>query len=567
MWRIWNCIPRVLRQHFHGPRASAGVCVEEERAELDPERCSRSNGEVCCHRPPDDLDKSSLCWRRRQNCGSSNEGNERRRADNDHHSWWHHHHPDFLSFFFGRCQALEAVTWGAAVVLGLQLSRHNLLQQYLEFLKNREKHQRWRTLLLRVAFAMPPDSGISPTMSILPAAETSVQSAQSKKKKKASPASETKASDISEDNKSLEDVMNDFMASCRQYTAMGSTVSGVLAAENGDMSAALKHLQLACQLGHGPAYFNLALCYQMGYGVEKDPKQAARYYCMAVEVGHVQSTFNLALMTMNGEGGVAKDKKRALELMNKAAMQGLAQAQTYLGVYYTEDEDNQQDYEQAASYFQAAADQNDAEGQYFLGICYENGWGVESSDVQAAQMYAAAAQSGHDGALYNLAAFHEHGLGGLKQDMDLAMYLYRQSAKTGNQSAEFRLQEAEARKAISEWHEQNSMEEFCQPVPSPIRRISHSSSPNLTDFVREGLTKLWMGNFGRWASTENVTESAHCDPKPTFILGSYDGGTDFSDHDFRVEMVGYGRVNIPDRCMSGLQRTATMPNLCIVSCP
>lgn len=34
------------------------------------------------------------------------------------------------------------------------------------------------------------------------------------------------------------------------------------------------------------------------------------------------------------------------------------QAQTYLGVYYTEDDNNQLDFQQAASFFRAAASQN-----------------------------------------------------------------------------------------------------------------------------------------------------------------------------------------------------------------
>nr|KAG5711563.1 hypothetical protein BaRGS_016745 [Batillaria attramentaria] len=244
---------------------------------------------------------------------------------------------------------------------------------------------------------MPPDFGVSSARSILQKTDTDVSSSKDKKKKKAARREEAKPAEF-EDEKSLEDVMQDFQASCRQYTAIGSSVSGIYAAEEGHLTDAVKHLQLSSQLGHAPSYFNLALCYQMGYGVEKDLNQAV---------------FNLALMTMNGEGGITKDKERAMELLNTAAMQGLAQAQTYLGVYYTEVEDDQQDFEQAASFFQAAADQDDAEGQYFLGICYENGWGVESSDEEAAKLYAAAAESGHDGALYNLAAFHEHGLGGI----------------------------------------------------------------------------------------------------------------------------------------------------------
>ncbi|KAK7503848.1 hypothetical protein BaRGS_00004971 [Batillaria attramentaria] len=564
MWRIWNSIPRVVRQHFHGPRASAGVYVEEERAELDTDRFTCSNHGSSCSVRSEDSDRHALCVCPEQKCGSSEEEGERRRADNEQQGWGHR--PDFWSFFFGRHRALEAVTWGAAVVLGLQLSRQNHLQQYLELLKNREKQQQWRWLVLRVAFAMPPDFGVSSARSILQKTDTDVSSSKDKKKKKAARREEAKPAEF-EDEKSLEDVMQDFQASCRQYTAIGSSVSGIYAAEEGHLTDAVKHLQLSSQLGHAPSYFNLALCYQMGYGVEKDLNQAATYYRMAADVGHAQAVFNLALMTMNGEGGITKDKERAMELLNTAAMQGLAQAQTYLGVYYTEVEDDQQDFEQAASFFQAAADQDDAEGQYLLGICYENGWGVESSDEEAAKLYAAAAESGHDGALYNLAAFHEHGLGGLKQDKKLAMDLYQQSAKSGNQSAEFRLQETDAHKAVSEWHELNSTEEFCQPVPPALRRSPHSSSPSLTDCVRDSLAKLWIGDFSRWSSVQNIPDSTSSESRPMFSVGGSDSAMNLADIQ-DGHMVGLSRLNIPDRCsVSGLQRTSTMPDLCFVPCP
>lgn len=74
--------------------------------------------------------------------------------------------------------------------------------------------------------------------------------------------------------------MHEFEDLCRQYAAMGNSIKGVHAAEQGNMSTAIRHLQLASQLGHAPAYFNLGLCYEMGYGVEKDSKQVIiRFYC------------------------------------------------------------------------------------------------------------------------------------------------------------------------------------------------------------------------------------------------------------------------------------------------
>ena len=71
--------------------------------------------------------------------------------------------------------------------------------------------------------------------------------------------------------------MQDFVSSCRQYAAVGNSVSGICAAEKGHMTTAVEHLKLACQLGHAPAYFNLAVCYEMGLGVVKDQKQVSNF--------------------------------------------------------------------------------------------------------------------------------------------------------------------------------------------------------------------------------------------------------------------------------------------------
>ena len=76
--------------------------------------------------------------------------------------------------------------------------------------------------------------------------------------------------------------MQEFESSCRQYAAVGSSVSGVCAAEQGQLDSAVKELQLACELGHAPACFNLALCYQEGLGVEANSKQVP--FCLLYDL-------------------------------------------------------------------------------------------------------------------------------------------------------------------------------------------------------------------------------------------------------------------------------------------
>lgn len=57
---------------------------------------------------------------------------------------------------------------------------------------------------------------------------------------------------------------------CQEYAAVGSSISGIYAADQGNMTSAIEHLKLASSLGHAPAYFNLGLCFEMGCGVSKD---------------------------------------------------------------------------------------------------------------------------------------------------------------------------------------------------------------------------------------------------------------------------------------------------------
>ncbi|XP_025087387.1 death ligand signal enhancer-like isoform X1 [Pomacea canaliculata] len=449
MWRIWNSFPRVFRQQLHGPRASAGVYVEEEKAESDIEKYAEIHKSCVITCPSQHVfRKLAQCFQKSQEVDPQKEAGERARADHDQQDWWQHYADSFWFRLFSRYRTFEAVTWGTAAILGLQLSRKPNLKQYIDLFGDRDQRQQCRGLLLRMAFAMAPDCGsLTATKAIVQQHDEQPTNA-SYVREKTENVSTHQNKPFEE--QSLDDIMQEFQGMCQEYAAVGSSISGIYAADQGNMTSAIEHLKLASSLGHAPAYFNLGLCFEMGCGVSKDMEKAAECYRMAAEAGHTQSVFNLALMTLKGEGGMEEDRQKGVQLLTQAAQQGLAQAQTYLGVYYTEDDDDQQDFTKAVSYFKAAADQNDAEGQYLLGICYENGWGTENDEAAAGKMYSAAAKSGHDGALYNLAAFHEYGLGGLMQDMDLATELYQRAAAEGNASAQQRLQQINSQTTLSQ---------------------------------------------------------------------------------------------------------------------
>ncbi|XP_071086922.1 uncharacterized protein [Haliotis cracherodii] len=537
MWRIFNGIPRAIRQHVHGPRAATGICKEEEQHvehELDRvDSCSWfERSRRCVSSPPESK-------------GDKGEGQGTDR-DND---WWNNIHRDWFPFC-GRHTALEAVTWGAAVVLGIQLSRPRWSDGCIRSPpSSKGLPPRRPSLLFQVAFALPGKT----------------TTAQSVKQTRARQLDTT--DQPGKEDGALSDVLKDFEDICKKYTALGKSVLGLRFAQEGDMSEAVKHMEESSRLGHASAQFNLGLCFEMGKGVEVDLKKAAEYYRMAGEDGHAKALYNLALLHLKGEGGMKKDTPTAMLLLEQAAQSGLTEAQTYMGVYYTEEE--QQDMKKAVKFFTQAAEQHDPEAQYFLAICYEQGWGVEVNECKAAHLYSMSAQSGHDGAMYNLAVFHEHGLGGIPKDGISALHLYKKAAAQGNESAKFKLQEWQAQAAVWEWKAENDDLEASggnnSLRPPKILLNPSKSSPSVTEYVRQNIGELCIGAVR--PASEPVFPPQH------IIVTSPEGRSKSEQVLFylRPEEVdksddadsGYGSppALTPNSSGVGLHRNATMPDL------
>ena len=88
------------------------------------------------------------------------------------------------------------------------------------------------------------------------------------------------------------------------------------------------HSQLDSQ-----SQFSLGGCYQYGWGVEKDPGEAIRWYKKAAEQGYVKAQYILGNCYKDGEG-VEQDPAEAAKWYSKAAEQGDANAQFNLGRFY-----------------------------------------------------------------------------------------------------------------------------------------------------------------------------------------------------------------------------------------
>ena len=95
----------------------------------------------------------------------------------------------------------------------------------------------------------------------------------------------------------------------------------------------------------------------------------------------------------NGQG-VRQDYAQAVQWYRKAAEQGLANAQSNLGVMYKEGRGVRQDDAQAVQWYRKAAEQGDAQAQYNLGVMYDNGQGVRQNYKIAKEWFGKACDNG-----------------------------------------------------------------------------------------------------------------------------------------------------------------------------
>lgn len=100
---------------------------------------------------------------------------------------------------------------------------------------------------------------------------------------------------------------------------------GLKAFQNGNAELALNSWRSAAEQGHIEAQYNLGLVYSQGYGVEKDPSEAAVWWGKAAEHGDAAAQFNLGVMYADGIG-VQQNIKVAARWWHKSADQGFKEA-------------------------------------------------------------------------------------------------------------------------------------------------------------------------------------------------------------------------------------------------
>ena len=175
---------------------------------------------------------------------------------------------------------------------------------------------------------------------------------------------------------------------------------------------------------------------------------------VSAEAGDPIAQFQLGQHYEFGESGIQKDHKQAFRWYGMAADQGLATAQYALGLLYEHGRGTEKDYAKAREFYEKAADCGDPWAQNNLGFLYSHGKGVDQDTEKAMEWYRKAAAQGHFQAQFNIAARYAGGQG---VEVDLAeAYFWFSRAQLGATA----LNTARSKEALKQLEEHMSPEEL-----------------------------------------------------------------------------------------------------------
>jgi TPR repeat protein len=197
---------------------------------------------------------------------------------------------------------------------------------------------------------------------------------------------------------------------------------------DGKFDLSVKMVREAVDGGHVRAGQFLGRLYQLGSGVEVDPKKAIPLFEAAAEKGDPYGQYSLARALMDGKG-VKKDLKRGIDLLNKSMESGHTYAMNQLGSEYLYGGRVEKDVDRARVIFEMSVGRGDVWGEVNLATMYRDGIGVPKDTEKAYQLLSDANAKLHPFAA-RLMALMDRDAG--KSDPAALLAKYRESAARGD---------------------------------------------------------------------------------------------------------------------------------------
>ena len=146
--------------------------------------------------------------------------------------------------------------------------------------------------------------------------------------------------------------------------------------------------------GDPSCMYRVGYMYQRGLGTEINHEEAVKWLKKGTEKVHLGAMYRLAIAYRDGLG-VEQDYKEALRLYKSAASKGHWSSMNAIGNMYRRGEGVEKDILQAINWYEKAAEAGDVFAKYYLGKIYEEGDGVSVDINKAKEWYTKAAQSGN----------------------------------------------------------------------------------------------------------------------------------------------------------------------------
>ncbi len=206
-----------------------------------------------------------------------------------------------------------------------------------------------------------------------------------------------------------------------------AVVTGLESYSEAEVELVRRHAKLG--VGNAQLYFGNCFYYGV-HGLEQNYKEALKWFQKAAEQGLADAQNNAGVIYQHGLG-VEQNYKEAMKWYAKAAEQGNADGQNNVGFFLQEGHGVEQNYKEAMKWYAKAAGQGNADGQFNIASLYESGHGVEQNYEEALNWYVTAAEQGLADAQHRVGYFLQNGYG-VEQDYKEAMKWYSKASEQGN---------------------------------------------------------------------------------------------------------------------------------------
>jgi TPR repeat protein len=197
------------------------------------------------------------------------------------------------------------------------------------------------------------------------------------------------------------------------------------------------YLMDAAKQGDPVAACNLGMLYTNGDGCEQSYLLSCKWFCISAYKNVCQAQYNLGVCFRKH----IIDYPKSIYWLKKASENNYTEASYTLGVMYNEGIITERNIDEAIKYYKLAANNGHALAQHNLSLIYID---EEYKDIKLHIYYLfLAANNNISISIHNKAYYYENGLNEdncvIEKDIDMAIKLYRKSARMGNSYSQYSL--------------------------------------------------------------------------------------------------------------------------------